>query len=380
MQILTYILFILVCSVSIFWVGVYFPYIPLIWEYASIVSSFFSMHSVIISYSLWAVSLIFMINNSNYFTTIIVWISLIWCILWTYPVYSLYKLAGKNDITLSAKNNIFLKVNRWAPVQENSIKYVTREWKDLYLDYYPSKIKSAKISKPLAYIHGWWFTWWNRSEEPDWIDFFTSEWFDVFDIWYTLANDSTPTWDVAGREIQTALSWIDKNSDKYEVNSSQLVVAGSSAGWSLAMQAVYGWAESFPPYGNYSVAKVNKVVSLFPALDLWNLWKKNTSFYGIRSRDTEYVWWTPSEFPERYEYINILNLAWKNSPETLIIHGSSDTLIPVRTISPLLKKLDGLWVKNTFLPIPYAQHWFTYFSSSFGFQISAWVIKNFLSN
>lgn len=234
--------------------------------------------------------------------------------------------------------------------------------------------------KPLIYVHGWGFTGWNRSEEPEMIEFFRKQWYSVFDVGYTLADSENATWDIAGREIQTAVSWIWKKSEKYNLDISNLTIAGSSAWATLALQAAYGWNHEYKPYGEYDYVPVSKVIALFPAADIKTLWDRDTEFYGIRSRDTEYIWGTPSEYPERYKKVNTILLANKSSPETLIIHGASDTLIPTNTVYPLNQKLTELWVKNTFIEIPYAVHWFTYFSNSLGFQISKEVVKDFLED
>jgi len=300
--------------------------------------------------------------------------------LWSYPVFLLYKVAGENNISLSPLRNLDLQINRWEIQTQRSVKYLTREWNDLYLDYYPADRKWNKQWKPLVYIHWGGFTGWNRSEEPMWIDFFTSQWYDVFDVWYTLATNKNPTWNIAGREIQTALSWISENSKTYNIDISELIVVGSSAGWTLALQAVYGWRDKFPPYWEYDIQKVKKIITLFPAVDLKTLWDLDTTFYGIKSRDVEYIWGTPYEYPERYDRINTLKLVSSESPETLIIHWASDTLIPIDTVTVLKQRLHTQWIENTFVSIPYAQHGFTYFSWSFGSQMSRGIIENFLKN
>jgi len=378
MQILTYILLSSLCIVSIFALWAYFPYMWIVWEYGSIISSFFSFHAVIISCILLIASLILFKYNYSLLTTISLSISIAVLIAWIYPVVSAHMTANKNNVTLSIKENLLLKINRGEAQRDRSVKYLSRDWNDLYFDYYPAK-SSARLGKPLMYVHGWWFTGWNRSEDPAWINFFITKWYDVFDVGYTLANDDIQTWDIAGREIQTALWYIAKNAQEYNVDMSELVLVWSSAWWTLALQAAYWWEERFTPYDTYDPVSVKRVIALFPATDLEDLWERNTQFYGISSRDVQYIWWTPKEYPQRYEHVKIENLLTVESPETLIIHGESDTLIPIETISTLRVRLNQLWVDNSFVSIPFAQHWFTYFSSSLWFQISRWVIDNFLS-
>ncbi len=377
-QILISILFIILIGVSIFSVGIYFPYLPKIWEYASLITSFFSLYSVIVMVTLSIISLIILKFHTTNLSIFIVILSLINLVAWSIPVISLYSLTNKYNISLSARDNLTLKINRWEIQTDKSIKYLSRDGNDLYLDYYPRYGTNNK-KKAIAYVHGWGFTWGHRSEEPEMIEFFRQEWYSVFDIGYTLADEQNPSWDIAGREIQTALNWIGENADTYDADISELVIVGSSAGGTLALQSAYSWNNEFSWYNNLNFVKVKKIITLFPATDIETLWNRDTQFYGIKSRDTEYIWWTPSEFPERYKKVNTILLANEDSPETLIIHWLSDTLIPTDTVKALNSKLNVSGVKNTFVGIPYAAHWFTYFSGSYGFQISKWIMRDFLN-
>lgn len=379
-QILISIFVFITIGVSIFSVWIYFPYLPKIWEYASLVTSFFSLYSVIIMLILCVLSLILFKIHSSPVTILITLLSIINLVAWSIPVVSLYSLAYQNNISLSAIENLTLKINRWEIPTDRSIKYLTRDWNDLYLDYYPSYDTSENKKRPLAYVHGWGFTWGHRSEEPEMIEFFRQQWYSVFDIGYTLADNNLATWDIAGREIQTAISWIWDNAEAYNLDISELVITGSSAWWTLALQAAYSWNDEFIWYDNTLFVKAKKVITLFPAADIETLWNRDTQFYGIRSRDTEYIWGTPKQYPERYNKVNTILLADSSAPETLIIHGWSDTLIPEDTVYPLNKKLSQLGVKNSFVLIPYAQHWYTYFSGSLGFQITKWIMKDFLKD
>lgn len=369
--------FILTLAVSIFSLGIYFPYIPKIWEYATIMTSFFSIYSIIVTWVLSILSLTVAYFYPSQLSILLSLFSLLNLLAWSIPVVSLCILAVKNNISLNIGDNLNIRANT-GPIQiDRSALYHSQYSQDLYLDYYPAYNRHT-IWKPLVYVHGWGFTGWNRGNDPEWIEFFRTLWYDVFDVSYTLASDGYATWNIAGRDVQSALSWVWNNAEKYNIDIDELVVAGSSAGWTLALQAAYGWDTHFSAYNSETMYQAKKVIALFPAVDIKQLWDRDTEFYGIRSRDTYYIWWTPSEFPERYKTVNAMNLARNDAPETLIIHGGSDTLIPSQSVFPLSERLSSLWVKNRFIKIPYAQHWFTYFSGSFAFQISKGIIKKYL--
>jgi len=325
-------------------------------------------------------SIIFTLYYPGSTSQFIIILSCLNLIFWSIPLISLYTLANKNNIILNVTEHLSLKINRWEIPLDRSIEYLNRDGNTLYLDYYPTydSKNNTHLVKPLAYIHGWSFSKWHRSEEPEIIEFFRQQWYSVFDIWYTLADTHTHTWDIAGREVQTALSWITDNARKYNLDMSELVVAWSSAWGTLGLQAVYGGETEFIWYKWSQYVPAKKVITFFPAVNIEELWNRDTKFYGIRSRDIPYVGGTPKEYPERYAKVNIMNMLHSNLPETLIIHGESDTLIPKDIIKSFSFELTALWVENTLVTIPYAEHWFTYFSWSFGFQISKWIIKDFL--
>lgn len=368
----------LILNIFIAWI--YFQSIPYIWEYSILLTSFFSVYWAISLWSIFLFSLWVYFWNSNLLSIFLIIISLINLVWWSYPIYQLYKLAGTTWVELSIIKNLEIKINRGLPQLDKSIRYLRVDWQDLYLDIHETNQKISWKIKPLIMIHGWGFTQWERSQEPEWIEFFNALGYTVFDIEYRLATLENHTWDSAASDVNSAITWLWNNSEKYNLDMSELILAGSSAWWSIAWQAAYGWNEIFPSRISWEYFTPKKIIGYFPAVEMEPLWDQDTQFLNISSRKVgiKYTWWWPTDFPERYDKINARKLATKNAPETLIIHGAADHLIPADTLLPLQEKLWELWVENTFVFIPYAEHGFTYFVWNFWFQIAKWVTKNFL--
>jgi len=59
-------------------------------------------------------------------------------------------------------------------------------------------------------------------------------------VQYRLATKEYQTWDKAATDINSAIVWLTENQNTYKLDMSELVLAGSSAGGSLALQAAYG--------------------------------------------------------------------------------------------------------------------------------------------
>ncbi len=382
MNILLWIFILLTLVVSIFIAWIYLPTSGNIGMYSSILTSFFSVYGILLTAIFLIISIVIVYFNT-WILPLSIWIlSLLNFIWWIYPVAHIYCLARGTGTKLSITDNLTLSINRWEPNLERSIQYLSIDGQDLYLDYYPAdNLQDNETVKPLILIHGGWFVEGNRSQEPEWREYFRVLWYSVFDVQYRLATKEYQTWDKAATDINSAIVWLTENQNTYKLDMSELVLAGSSAGGSLALQAAYGWVETFPSSISWVYTKAKKVIAYFPATSMEPLWNRDTRFLSITSRwvGMKYTWGGPEEFPKRYERINTALLANKNSSPTLVIHGKSDHLIPYDTLLPLENALNTYNIKNTFVFIPYAEHGFTYFSGSFWFQIAKKVTWDFLS-
>ncbi len=372
--------FVIILIFTIITLWVYLPGIPYISDYSSIGASFFPAYLLIISSVIFLWTLLLYLNDKNTFNTSLTLLT-VWLLFATiFPIYSVMRLSHNLWTPISLFKNLDVVLNRAKPDLKKSVLYSDVEGKKLYMDVTKAKNISQNI-KPLIFVHGGGFTSWERNEEPVWTEYFTERWFTVFDVSYRLADYNYHTYNKAARDITTAMVFIQQNKEKYNLNMEELVLAGSSAGASLALQASYGEETIFPANIKGILPKVKKVVALFPATDMAALWYQDTSFIGINSREVgkQYVGGSPDEFPAEYEMINSAKLAQVWSPETLVIHGLSDTLIPATTLHELESTLDRLDVANTFVYIPYAVHGFTYFKNTLAFQMSREIVSNFLN-
>ncbi|MDA9129034.1 alpha/beta hydrolase [Candidatus Gracilibacteria bacterium] len=322
----------------------------------------------------------FYLGSSSFLSVFLVILSFINLVGWSYPIYKLYELAGEKGISLSVIKNLKIQVNRGTPQLDRSLKYTTAGGQDLFLDVYEATNTAQGNIKPLIMIHGGGFVEGERSQEPEWIEFFNHLGYTVFDIEYRLATLENHTWDLAASDINSAIIWVGLNQERYNLDMSELVLAGSSAGASLALQASYGGESVFPSNNVGEYFPAEKIVAYFPATTMEPLWNRDTKFLDISSREVgmKYTGGGPSDVPERYNRINTVKLANRDAPETLVIHGSSDHLIPADTILPLEQRLTELGVENEFVFIPFAEHGFTYFVGNFGFQIAKGVTQDFL--
>ncbi|NDK10226.1 alpha/beta hydrolase [Candidatus Gracilibacteria bacterium] len=375
-------IFLLVISIffSLITLGVFVGGIPYISDYASIIASFFSAYLHIVSIIIFIGALALFLQQKSWLQTIIVLISIANIIGTLIPIFAVFKVSQDLGTNISLLKNLDVVLNRSQPDTSKSVVYHEVDGKKLHMDISPSTQSESK-NKALVLIHGGGFIAGERGEEPVWTEYFTKRGYTVFDVGYRLANPQYHTYNKAATDINTALVWINNNASQYNLDMDSLVIVGSSAGASLALQASYGGESIFPAEIQGELPVVQKIIALFPATDMEALWNLDTDFIGINSREVgrKYVGGSPEEFPNEYDMINSAKLAKLGAPETLVIHGLADTLIPSETLSPLKQKLDVIGTKNTFVYIPYAVHGYTYFENTLGFQITRQLVSEFLN-
>lgn len=139
--------------------------------------------------------------------------------------------------------------------------------------------------------------------------------YSVWNIEYRRTGEATYAWTNTFEDVKNA---INKLPDIYEthdnLNLNNIVVIGHSAGGHLAF-----WLNS-------QVLKISitRFIGLSPILDLETAFNENSGDGSVE----KLLQGKPGEFPERYLLSSPIKLTKKNSPE-LIIHGKSDTYIPV---------------------------------------------------
>src|SRR5690606_10892709 len=137
----------------------------------------------------------------------------------------------------------------------------------------------------------------------------------------------------------------------YGYDSERIALVGASAGAHLAMLAAYGWRnEAMRSDSVESEPRISAVVNLFGPVDL-------TTAYA-RSRST-----VNSLIGEVYEKAADLSLQAspvhyvdRNTPPTMIIHGTSDELVPVSQADQLKNKLDSAGIRNVDYRYPLWPH------------------------
>lgn len=90
-------------------------------------------------------------------------------------------------------------------------------------------------------VHGWWWAIWDKdiifNNDFKWVsDSIINSWYWIVSINYTLSTTQIAWSNTVYNEIDCALQWIEKNKDKYQLDTDNIAIWWGSAGWHLAMQ------------------------------------------------------------------------------------------------------------------------------------------------
>jgi acetyl esterase/lipase len=256
-----------------------------------------------------------------------------------------------------------------------------REKLDLYL---PANRARGVLSPAVVVIHG---GGWVRNDKADHREFVTCT---------TLANrgyvcvsinywmDKATLWPRTVLDCKNAVRWLRKNAAKYQVDANHIGVLGASAGGHLALMVAYtsDVKDLAPPTPYPGISdSVTAVVDLYGISNLLT-----RQHVGKRARGNG-TWYAsnlrPSPLGKRPKLkpgLTVLAQAearigkadlvalWqlaspvyhvrKDSPPTLIIHGTADTVVNIEQSTGLASQLDENKVANRYIQVGGAPHAF----------------------
>jgi acetyl esterase/lipase len=200
------------------------------------------------------------------------------------------------------------------------------------------------------------------------------------DIDYRLAPP--PRWSDAPGDVLCALAWLRTASELPMVDPERVVIAGESAGGSLALVAGYAAGtsrieSSCPELGQPIVPA--GILAIAPTADLEGIWQDATiaDFAGGRFPEA-YIGGPPSQFPDRYAAAEPFRLLRAGLPPTLIIAGEIDRLVHVDRLVALADRIRAAGSKVDLLVAPFAGHGFDGEPSSFGDQLVETLLPGFV--
>ncbi|MFD0587266.1 alpha/beta hydrolase [Paenibacillus sp. GCM10027627] len=362
--------------------GVHIPSIPYIGELGTISMSLFSLQLVIAAVVLGLLS-IWTMKLGGKRQGLLAMIGAIICFIgFSIPVLKILEVAHQQHVQISWADNLKIRVDMGKPDSSKSILYSTVDGKELFMDISLPSGSALNKRTPIVLIHGGGFVSGTRNQSPSWTKFYVDRGYVVFDVDYRLATPGYVTWDKAAPDIATAIVWIGQHASQYGVDMDKLLIAGSSAGGSLALQVAYGINDgTLKAYEPGKLYTPKAVIAVYPAQDMTTLWNEGTHFFGMDGETFlgAYIGGSPLEKPEAYDAINIGEHIQKDTPPTLLLVGKNDHLLPYSGQVAFAELLKSNNVPHVFVTIPYNDHFFDAAPGSLGSQISRHAATEFLN-
>jgi acetyl esterase/lipase len=222
-----------------------------------------------------------------------------------------------------------------ADVEEiKDIEYKNINGKSLQLDLY----KPANLQDPaplLVFIHGGGWKSGKRSDYLIYLVDFARRGYVTATVSYRLLNDGP--YPACAEDIRDAVGWFFRNGEKYGYDPDRIALIGGSAGGHLAMLGGYGWGETNGTADSIN-HKIKAVVDIYGPADLTTDYARNHTLV------TSFLARSYEEAPALYEEASPVHYLDKDDPPTLILHGTSDRLVPISQSDYLKEKLDSLGV------------------------------------
>lgn len=233
-----------------------------------------------------------------------------------------------------------------------NIEYRTVNGKSLALDLYrPSKLH-GKVPL-LVFIHGGGWKGGDRTDYQIYTIYFAAKGYVTATVSYRLLKDGH--YPACAEDITAVVGWFFEHGDEYGYDENRIALIGGSAGAHLATLAAYGWKQGVETAvrtdtGLVTTKSVKAVVDIYGPVDLTTEYaRKHELVTGLIGKSWE-------EAPELYREASPSNYLDSSDPPTLILHGTSDDLVPVSQSENLKVKLDSLGVPCVLVKFPLWPH------------------------
>jgi len=252
-------------------------------------------------------------------------------------------------------------------VPYHTITYVQYADNSMSLDFYPSQMAGKRPC--VIVVHGGSWAGGNSRQLPELNSYLATKGFNVASINYRMA----PKWQTPApvEDVANALIYLRAHAGELHIDTGNIILLGRSAGAQIALLAAYTLHDK----------SIKGVIDFYgPADMVWGYAiRSNPLIMDSRKVMENYIGGPYDKIPQKYFDCSPLVYVDKNSPPTLIIHGSNDVLVAPEHSRRLNEKLQQNGVKHYWLQIPWATHGFDFNLNGPGGQLSTYTVLQFLN-
>lgn len=232
-----------------------------------------------------------------------------------------------------------------------NIEYKNINGKSLQLDIYKPK-NIDKAAPLLVFIHGGGWKGGQRSDYLVYLVAFAKKGYITATVSYRLLKDGP--YPACVEDISDAVRWFYNNGGKYDYDPDRIALIGGSAGAHLALLAAYGWKNPNVNSDSTDVPenshRIKAVVDIYGPTDLTTEYSRNHPLV------TSFIARSFEQAPDLYKEASPIHYLDKNDPPTMILHGTSDDLVPISQSDLLKARLDSLGVPCVYYRLPLWPH------------------------
>lgn len=236
----------------------------------------------------------------------------------------------------------------------------------LMLDFYQTKAVGQRPC--VIVIHGGAWAAGDSRQLNDLASDMAGKGYQVACINYRLA----PRWTFPApvEDVLTAQRFLKKNAASLNIDATQFVLLGRSAGGQIALVAAYGARDP----------SIKGVINFYGPTDMIWGYQNPTNPLVLNSKKVmeDYLGGTPDEVPLKYMQGSATIAVSKKAPPTLLIYGGNDPLVSPVHGTRLRLKLKEYGIPHFELYLPWATHGFDFTLTGPGGQLSTWTVDRFL--
>jgi acetyl esterase/lipase len=257
-----------------------------------------------------------------------------------------------------------------APVAFKKLIYkYTEHHAPLDLIFYPATAADKK-APCIVVVHGGGWDSGDNQQLPELNTYLASRGFAVAAISYRLAPHYK--FPAPIEDTREAIAYLKKESERLNIDSTNFVLLGRSAGGQIALLSAYTLKDP----------AIRGVISFYAPADM--IWgysiPGNPLIMDSRKVMEQYLGGGIQQVPANYKASSPNEFVNADSPPTLLIHGIRDELVAYEHSKRLHALLDKAGVKNYLLSLPWATHACDYNFHGQSAQLSTFAIERFLAS
>ena len=363
------VIFFLISLLAVFKAPAYY-----LWLLAIAVTEYPLVFAAIVSVLLIAC---FWVQKQQLAGTIIGAVSLL---LFLSPIMRAYIVAGTLQKEMETSLNIttsgkidkpfgFSKMFSSVPkVAYKDLNYINYQDINLDLDFYPAQAAGKRPC--VVVIHGGSWSSGDSKQVPELNSYLAAAGYNVAAINYRMAPQYQSPLQV--EDVKNALVYLRAQAGSLNIDTSNFVLLGRSAGAQIALLAAYTFKD----------AGIKGVIDFYGPTDMVWGYSVPASPLVMDSRGVmeRYLGGTYNDAQQNYFASSPIEFVDSSSPPTLIIHGENDVLVAYEHSRRLDLKLEQNSIKHYWLKLPWATHGFDFNLNGPGGQLSTYAVSRFLES